>query len=279
MTAPPPPEDVYVVGTGMVGYRQFTREVEAAIRKSARCYLVHYQALVERYIEDDLGTPVEPLTGEYEPGEHRADTYRRMAARVIDGAEAADGPVCFALYGHPMVFVSPARWVVEDGRDRGLTVRVLPGISSMDCLYADIGLDPAEHGLQMFEATDLLVREFALNPRVPAMIWQVGTVGSVLYSSADSAPARFTPIREYLERFYPADHTAYLLQTATYPITESEQIPFRIGEFEAIHDRVNYVQTLYIPPVEVQGVRNEALYDRLTSTEHLDAITAPGSDR
>ncbi|MFB6173943.1 MAG: SAM-dependent methyltransferase [Halobacteriales archaeon] len=275
---PPIPYDIYVVGTGMVGYRQLTREAEAALRKSERVYLVHYQTLVREYIEDELGTEVVALTEEYTVGENRANTYERMADRVLEGAAAADGPVSFALYGHPMVFVSPARWVREDGRERGFEVKVVPGVSSMDCLYADIGLDPAEHGLQMFEATDLLVREFELNPRVPAMVWQIGTVGTVLYSGADSSPERFTPLREYLQRFYPEDHTAYLLRTATYPITESEQIAFDLDEFEAIHDRVNAVQTLYLPPVEDKGVANEAMLDRLTSEEHLETITAAGTE-
>ena len=52
----PIPYDVYVVGTGMVGYRQLTREAEAALHRSDRVYLVHYQALVERYIEEELAS-------------------------------------------------------------------------------------------------------------------------------------------------------------------------------------------------------------------------------
>lgn len=268
------PFDIYVLGTGMVGYRQLTREAEAALAKSERVYLVHYQRLVQEYIETEYDTDVILLTEEYTTGENRVHTYERMAQRVLDGAADADGPVSFALYGHPMVFVSPARWVIDDGRDRGLTVKVLPGISSMDCLYADIELDPAEHGLQMFEATDLLVREFEPNPAIPAMIWQIGSVGSVLHSTAESAPERFTPIREYLQRYYPADHTAYLLQTATYPITNSTQLEFTLDSFEAIHDQITATHTLYLPPAETRGVKNHDLFERLTSHDHLETITA-----
>lgn len=272
------PYDVYVVGTGMVGYRQLTRETEAAFRKSDRVYLVHYQRLVQEHIENAYDTEVITLTDEYETGLNRVHTYERMADRVLDGATTTDGPVSFALYGHPMVFVSPAKWVVTRGPDRGLSVKVLPGISSMDCLYADIGLDPAEHGIQMFEATDLLLREYDLNPTVPMMIWQIGSVGSILHSAAPSTPERFTPLREYLQRFYPADHTAYLLQTATYPITDSVQIEFQLDEFESIHDQVTAVQTLYVPPVAHREIQNTELYEQLTSTEHLEEITTTGLD-
>lgn len=258
----------------MVGYRQLTREAEAALEKSERAYLVHYQTLVKEYLEDDLGCEVIDLTAEYSPEENRAEAYERMAEEVFTGAEEVDGPVSFALYGHPMVFVSPARWVFRDAEERGFEAKVIPGISSMDAIYADIGLDPAANGIQMFEATDLLVREFDLNPDIPAMIWQIGSVETALHTVSESTGDRFTNIREYLQQFYPDDHTAYLLQTATYPVGESKQIEFTLDEFEDMSDQINFIQTLYLPAVRERPPQNEELLERLTSSDHLEVITS-----
>lgn len=265
--------DVFIIGTGMVGYRQLTREAEAALAKSDKVYLVHGQKSVEEYIRDEHSVDVIDLIEEYTPQEERSATYNRMAKRVLAGAEKTSGTICFALYGHPMVYVSPARIVAEQGAERGLNIEILPGISSMDCLYTDIHLDPASNGIQMFEATDLLLREFDLNPDVPVMIWQIGTVETVLYTQADSKPGRFTNIRNYLERFYPSDHIVSLLKTATYPITESERIDFELHKFEEMHNQIDPVHTLYIPPVNDKTVENSQLASQVQSREHLNDIT------
>lgn len=267
------PYDVYVLGAGMVGYRQFTRETEAALEKSETVFLVHSQEIVAEYVEREFTDDVISLIDEYEPTVRRDETYERMAERVLETAEEADDPVSFLLYGHPMIYVSPADYVLEEGPERGLDVQALPGISSMDCLYTDIGLDPAANGIQMFEATDLLLREFELNPDVPAMLWQIGSLETVLYSTAPSRPERFTRLREYLEQFYPEDHTLSLLRTATYPITDSERVDFELRNFEDVHDEVTATQTLYIPPVRERPVQNEELSEQVTSEEHLERIT------
>lgn len=265
--------DIYVVGTGMVGYRQLTREAEAALKNSERIYLVHYQGVVKEYMSE-LADEVINLTEQYESGIDRKETYERMAEEVIEGAKSADGPVSFALYGHPSVFVSPSRWIIDNAPKEGLTVDARPGISSMDCLYTDINLDPAEDGIQMFEATDLLVRDFDLNPDVPAMIWQVGSVETRLYQPHNNhEPERFTNLREHLQQFYPDDHTVKLLETSTYPFTESVEIEFPLDEFESMHDRINATQTLYVPPVRQRPPQNEELAAKSMSEAHLERIT------
>ncbi|MFB6176662.1 MAG: SAM-dependent methyltransferase [Halobaculum sp.] len=265
--------DIYVTGTGMVGTRQFTRQVSSAFEQSETVYLVHGQGTVRRQVADRYDATVVDLTDEYEEGGPRDATYERMAEAVLSGAADASEPVSFALYGHPMVYVSPAQHVVERAPDRGLETTIYPGISAMDCLYVDLHLDPAANGIQMFEATDLLLREFEPTPDVPLMLWQIGSVETELYSTADNAPERFTRIREYLQRFYPDDHTVYLLRTATYPFTDSQQLPFQLSEFEAMHDRIGALHTLYVPPVRERPIRNEELAELVRSRDHLQRIT------
>lgn len=268
------PVDIYVVGTGMVGYSQLTREAMSALEASERVYFAATQDLVLEHVREEYTEDVVDLNEEYERNESRLDTYERMAEEVLSGAEELDAPVAFALYGHPMVFVSPSRFVLEEAPERGLEVEVQPGVSAMDCVYADVGFDPSTSGVQMVEATDLLVREWELNPQMPAMIWQVGAVETGMYVKDWSEPERFTRFRRYLQRFYPDDHEVYLLQTATYPLAESQEIPVRLDEFESKHeviDRGMYI--LYVPPAEEREIRNEELFERFTSRDHVEAIT------
>lgn len=266
------PIDIYIIGTGMVGYRQLTREAEAAIEESERVYLVHLHGLVEEYLEQ-FDVETYDLREYYEESGDRRKIYNEMAEHVLDAADETDSPITFAAYGHPMVFVSPSQLIIDRASDRGVTVETRPGISSMDCLFVDLQLDPGVNGIQMYEATDLLTREFELNPDVPAMIWQIGALETGLYDTAVSKPERFSRIREYLRQFYPTDHTMTLAQSATYPITEPKLVDFELDEFESMADQITGLQTLYIPPVRTRPVQNEELAAQLNSKEHLERIT------
>jgi len=267
------PVDVYIIGTGMRGYQQMTKEAEMAVEASDRLYSIHLSEIYGEYL-DGLGVDRYDLRDCYSEGKDRVETYEEIADEVLQGAKESDGPVTFALYGHPMVFVSPSRKVINRAKEKGMTVETRPGISSMDCLYVDLQLDPGQSGIQMYEATDLLLREWELNPEVPAMIWQIGAVeSSIHHTSIDDKPERYERIRKYLQQFYPDDHTVVSAQTAIYPTTESKQYEFQLDEFESMHEELNKIQTLYIPPVRQRPVQNEKLAEQFRTTEHLEMIT------
>lgn len=266
--------DIYIVGTGMVGYVQLTIEARQALDRSKIAYVVDAQRLVKDHIREEYCTDVVDLTTEYTRNEPRKKTYERMAERVLEEAETSSDPVSLALYGHPMVFVSPSRLVVEKGDEMGLDIETMPGISAIDCIYADSRFDPARNGVQMFEATDLLLREWELNPEVPAMVWQVGSVETIRHTTRRSDPSRFERFTSYLQRYYPNDHTVHLLQTATYPIAESQQVDVPLDEFDAVTETVDSgAHILYVPPVRERPVQNEALLERIRAEDHLETIT------
>jgi tetrapyrrole methylase family protein/MazG family protein len=111
------------------------------------------------------------------------------------------------------------------------------------------------------------------------MIWQVSVVETVLHTDRDSVPERFTQFKEYLQQFYPDDHTVHLLQTATFPIAESKNITVALDQLETKTEELNngyYI--LYIPPVEKRDVQNESLAENVQSREHLHRITADPSE-
>jgi len=80
------------------------------------------------------------------------------------------------FYGHLGVFVFATHEAMAILRDDGYRVEMLPGISAEDCLYADLSIDPATHGCQVYEATDFLIRRRKIDPAVPVILWQVGWV-------------------------------------------------------------------------------------------------------
>ena len=67
-------------------------------------------------------------------------------------------PVCLATYGHPWVYCYPTTLITRAAPLLGLRVEVFPGVSPFDTLLVDLGMDIALDGIQMYEATDLLLR-------------------------------------------------------------------------------------------------------------------------
>src|SRR5205823_3853440 len=98
----------------------------------------------------------ESLSGLYAEGKPRIDTYSQMVERILECVRS-DMQTCLACYGHPGVFVYPSHEAIRRARSEGYRARMLPGISAEDCLFADLGVDPAIGGCQSYEATDFFV--------------------------------------------------------------------------------------------------------------------------
>jgi uncharacterized protein YabN with tetrapyrrole methylase and pyrophosphatase domain len=210
------PYDLYIVGTGIVGVRQMTPEAVAAIRWSTEVFYLDPAPGVDIHL-NQLCSRVTNLETEYQEGLNRTETYRRMSARVFSAA-IDHPPVTLALYGHPLVFALPPFQLMALARAYGLRVKVFPGISSLDTMFVDLNLDPAANGLQVYEATDVVLRQRPLQPDVPCLLLQIGTFGSVIFSATPSAPQRFALLKEHLLRFYPAAHRVAAVTSSVHPI-------------------------------------------------------------
>src|SRR6059036_2752839 len=90
---------------------------------------------------------------------------------------------------------------------RRVNARMLPGISSEDCLFADLGVDPGQNSCQSFEATDFLASRRRFDPSSELILWQVGVLGeSSVKRGMSCRPERLKVLIAHLRRHYPAHH-------------------------------------------------------------------------
>ena len=259
------PFDIGIVGTGIVGTHQLTREAEEVIRRSRRTFVIDSGYGIPEYLEA-LCPEVTELGTLYEPGRDRLPTYRRMAAEVLSAA-VADAPVCLATYGHPWVYCYPTTLVTRAAPLLGLQVEVFPGVSSFDTLLVDLGIDIAPNGIQMYEATDLLLRRRPIQSDVTCVIWQPTVVGDPTYRPEPYTVEQFEPLRDYLLGFYPEDHEVAIVTTRTFPLTRSvvQRLPLRDLAVEL--ERAPSVGTLYIPPLAERPVEDTELLEVMLAAE------------
>jgi uncharacterized protein YabN with tetrapyrrole methylase and pyrophosphatase domain len=153
--------------------------------------------------------------------------------------------VCAALYGHPGVGDFLGHESVRRARNEGFHATMLPGVSAVDCLFADLGLDPATSGCQIYEATDFVLYRREVDTSAALVLLQIAVVGSW---RAEPGPNRegLRVLGEYLLQLYPPDHEVILYEASPYPVADAVVSRVRLNEVEA--SQPTEIATLYVPP-------------------------------
>lgn len=248
--------DITIAGMGLRAVDQVTRETEAAIRRSREVLYADTGAGTAEYLAERCPKVTSLYAASYGESGNRVHAYHHMAAAVIDAA-LRNPPVTFLLHGHPLVFVYAPFLVRDMAGLLGLTVEVLPGISSMAALFAELWIDPGVNGIQMYEATDLLLRRRQLQPDVPALIWQVGNLESRLHTAHVSRPERFERFTRYLLQRYPPDHPFTALYGSPHPLVPTTRHTFALRDLPAHAPVLHVGTTLYVPPCTVPPVASD----------------------
>jgi hypothetical protein len=233
-----------VVGTGIRVIGQLTTESVAWIKVSdAVLYLAHDPVVAE--IITEFNPHAESLAGFYEEGKPRQKTYEAMVSRVMESVRSGK-KTCLAFYGHPGVFCWPGHEAIRQARREGYTAKMLPAISAEDCLFADLGLDPATSGCQSYEAMDFLKNGRRADPSSLLILWQIGVMGDPVYRAKGFDLSPLPVLVERLCRVYDPDHEVILygapIRWGDEPIIEHTPL----GRLADV--RLSSTLTLCIPP-------------------------------
>lgn len=239
--------DIFIVGLGIRAVSQLTTEVIDTLRLCKIVFVVDHGWKIGEYIAS-LGPKVESLIPEYLNAESRLETYKRMAARVLDAARSAS-PVCFATYGHPTWLVYPTELICASAEKLGLNVKILPGISCIDMLLAELRIDPGTSGLQIFEASSLYISKQTINSSVPCFLLQVNAFLNPYYKVNPEKVKNTNTLMLYLTQFYPDDHELISLYASQHHLVGTIKHRFKVKELEKLVDDQFCSGTIYLPPV------------------------------
>lgn len=204
----------------------------------------------------------------YQEGKSRRETYREMVDAMLTEVRAGKR-VCGVFYGHPGVFAWAPHKAIETARLEGYPAHMEPGISSEDCLYADVGIDPGTYGCQHFETSQFMLYRRCIDPSAWLVLWQVGLAGDKTNRRFATGPAYRQVLVDVLARNYPLDHEVILYQAATLPIQSPriQRLPLQaLPEAD-----VKSPDTLAIPPARNLQVDTDIL-------RRLDALDREATD-
>lgn len=243
-----------VVGTGIQAAAHLTTQTRLVIGRADEVLYLVNDPVAAVWIEG-ANPNARSLDYLYESGKDRRETYdaiaEEIASRVRLGLD-----VCAIFYGHPGVFAWPGHEAIRRLRAEGSSSRMLPGVSTLDCLVADIGIDPASTGCQTYEATDFLVRRRTIDLCALLILWQIGFVGNATYEpvpSMDGLPL----LLERLLEVYPEDHETIIYEASPYPV--SEPIIQHLALSEVLEAEFSPIATMVLRPRDRPEVDQQML--------------------
>lgn len=235
-----------VVGTGIRAVGQLTVEAIAWMRNADVLLYLVGDPVAEQIVIDLNPKAAESMAGYYQEHAPRIGTYLAMVERVLRSVREGNLTVT-AYYGHPGVFAFPSHESVRRARAEGYAATMLPGVSAEDCLFADLGVDPAIGGCQSYEATDFVVNRRLVDPTAQLVLWQVGSVGDATYQRYRYDSRWFPLLIQRLCEIYPPSHPATIYEASTLPGVAPQISTLPIAYLH--HGLTSAATTLYVPPV------------------------------
>ena len=258
-----------VVGTGIQFAGQMTIEARAHITQAEKVLFLVSDPITADWIKD-INPTAESLYPCYQLGESRMIAYEGMIERIL--CEVRKGlRVCAAFYGHPGVFVYPSHEAIKQARLEGYSAKMLPGISAEDCLFADLGVDPARTGCQSFEATDFLIHKRKFDTGCALILWQIGCIGDPTFSLKPYGTRGLYVLTEYLCQYYDATHPAIVYEAAEYPIFDPSMEHVHLAKLPEA--QISPISTLYIAPQKQAPLDDEMLERLGIDLQMLNAST------
>jgi hypothetical protein len=234
-----------VIGTGIRTVGQLTLEAIAWIKESDVVLYLVADPVAEEVIKSLNPTGATSLRGYYGEGMPRRDSYEAMVEHIV-GCVRTGLHACVALYGHPGVFAFPSHESIRRARAEGYPARMLPAISAEDCLFADLGVDPAVNGCQSFEATDFLLHRRVVDTSSQLVLWQIGVLGDWTYRTNGYDLRAFPLLVELLSELYGPLHEGFIYEAAVLPGLAPSIT--RIAMSSLSPEWVTAGSTLYVPP-------------------------------
>lgn len=231
---------ITVVGLGTGDENQLTLGSWKQLQQANVLYLrTEHHPVVEFLKQSDIS--FQTFDSIYEEKNAFEDVYEEIVSRLIQAAGQANGPIVYAVPGHPSVAEKTTRLLLEKGREAAVQITCLGGESFLDQAFLRFGFDPIE-GFQLLDGTNLSMEQ--MNPALHTLIAQV-------YDSYTASDAKLT-----LMEWYPDDYPVYVGHALG---VEGEEKILHIPLYEL--DRIEgygNLSLIWVPAVQQEELRRRS---------------------
>jgi uncharacterized protein YabN with tetrapyrrole methylase and pyrophosphatase domain len=237
------PAALSVVGCGLQFGPHLTVGARRCIEKAEKLLFLVTNGAAAAWLTH-VNPSAESLADCYGLNQYRGDAYEAMVERIMLHVRKGVR-VCVVSYGHPGVFADPMHESIRRARAEGYEAEMLPGISAEDCMFADLGLDPAEQGMQSYDATDFLVQPRRFDTASGLILWQLLMAGDLTHKRVYNR-AGVAALTMLLVQHYGPDHEVVLYSGTEHPMANS--VIVRVPLRDLMEAPISLSSTLYVPP-------------------------------
>jgi tetrapyrrole methylase family protein/MazG family protein len=200
---------IYIVGLGAGSEKHLTREtIEIMSDKKFKLYLRTEIHPTVDFLKRE-GIAYKSFDYLYEKSESFEDIYETVVTELLKLAATED--ITYAVPGNPVVAEKSVFLLLKRARQEGISVKVLPALSSLEAIYAALEIDPLE-GLIIMDAANL--KPARLNRSTSVLLVQV-------YARHIASETKLA-----LMEVYPDTYPVLVVRAAGIPSEERiEQIP------------------------------------------------------
>lgn len=250
-----------IVGSGIKFMSHLTMEAKAYIEQSSKVLYLINEPAMKKWIQK-VNKNSESLDDIYKEATLRIHSYQAITSYILKTLHN-EKHVCVVIYGHPTFFAKPALDAVLQARQEGYFAKVLPGISSEACLFADLLIDPGTHGCLSLEATDILIKQRNIDPSCHLIIWQPSVIGSLNHSDSHDNTIGIQLLFNHLKKYYAETHPVISYTAGQYPGVEPKIEHSTLSNLLKI--KLLRTSSLYIPPNNYSAF-NTAMLEALNIT-------------
>ena len=227
---------IHIIGLGAGTLEQLPYGIYKTLKDAAHLYLrTKEHPVVTELVQE--GVTFTSFDDIYEKHGDFSSVYEEIAENLLQAAKA-QGPIVYAVPGHPLVAERTVQLLLDQGEAKGVAITIGGGQSFLDPVFARLQIDPIE-GFALLDATSLSTQQ--INPSLHTIIAQV-------YDQLTASDLKLT-----LMEVFPDDYTVTVATAVG--AGELERIE-SVALYEL--DRVDHLGNLtvvYVPPTQEQAVR------------------------
>lgn len=248
--------DIYLAGVGMLGPKQITVETAAVLREVKVIY--NFSANGDELLK--FNNRVQDVAHLYEQMAGSHDVYAEIAAHLLDKA-SLERPVAIVFDGNPMICCGVSWKVASLGARSGLKVEALAAVSCFDVLPMELGFDPGDLGMQTLESTSMVRYGLALNPSLSTLLLQISHFGIPPGLPIPvRQPGSYTLLVRHLLRYFPPDHPAVFIRSASSEETDTLVFTTEISKIDDARNQIQSGMTLYLPRLQMPPVEESRIH-------------------
>ncbi|WP_075620335.1 nucleoside triphosphate pyrophosphohydrolase [Paenisporosarcina indica] len=225
---------ITVLGLGAGDLEQLPLGVYRTLLKAERLYVRTAEHPVLQELSTE-GISYESFDTLYEKHDTFEAVYKEIVETLITLAE--NGPLFYAVPGHPLVAEQTVQWLVEAEKEGRIKLEIVGGQSFLDPIFNALRIDPIE-GFQLLDGT--MFKRDDIQMSLHVLIAQVYDA----YSASD--------VKLTLMEKYPDNYPVTIVTAAG----SNEELLRTVPLYELDRETVvNNLTTIYVPPAISQETR------------------------